>query len=207
MKTNYLVITVFICSILALSFQNSRAQTVTTLDPTEITSTSAVLHGIVNPNNKVGGTASFISAFGTIQTVPSTLTGNIDIPVSADVTNLTPNTEYTYYLEYVNTVGGFSSWVEGNEVTFNTFSTSINNCSKLSEIKIFPNPATNVFYINSNIKIQRVEICNLLGKIIQSEDINQNSSCEINITGFTSGMYLVKVNAGNESLIRPLVVR
>jgi hypothetical protein len=201
MKSFNQFISLLICSFIAISIQNSMAQTVTTLPATNITSTSATMNGMINPKGNMGGGFFMPSAK---QVSPLILSGSSNINVSVNLTNLFPNTEYSYYLTFLKTSG---SSVDGQVVKFTTYSTSINDDSKLSEINIYPNPATNVVYINSSIKVEKVEILNLLGKIILLQKIDQNSNSEINISGFSRGVYLIKITADNKSVIKTLMVQ
>ena|GEM_PF-2579149 len=67
-----------------------------------------------------------------------------------------------------------------------------------SSIKIFPNPARESFSLKlNNIDKVSVKIYNYLGKLVfDKKNIVDNS--EININGFSKGIYLVKVIDNNQ---------
>lgn len=76
------------------------------------------------------------------------------------------------------------------------------NNPELNKVLTGPNPATNTIYI-SNIKSEKytVEIFDMIGKSILKVT-NQNI---IDISSFTSGIYLVNVKQGNQSQTQKLI--
>ncbi|MCX6251866.1 MAG: T9SS type A sorting domain-containing protein [Bacteroidetes bacterium] len=83
--------------------------TVVTLPASGVGSTSATLNGTINPNGN-STTATFkyglTVAYGsTIPGIPSPITGNSDVPVSAVLTGLLTNTTYHYQLCGTNALG------------------------------------------------------------------------------------------------------
>ena len=73
-----------------------------------------------------------------------------------------------------------------------------------TEIKIFPNPATDVIKINVNEMLISekaiVTIYNLQGQKILQQPFNKEKS-EINISKLAKGIYFVKVNTSNSSFV------
>ena len=61
-------------------------------------------------------------------------------------------------------------------------------------ITLFPNPAKNILnikiYENSNLEISKIEITNLLGQIVFSEE---KSNTKIDVSKFQSGIYQIKI--------------
>src|ERR1700720_15910 len=93
--------------------------TATTEAPSNVTSTSATLHGTVNPNGlstivdfEYGPTASY----GSSTPPQNALSGTAPIPALATFTNLSPNTTYHYRIVATNS-GGTST---GDDVSFTT---------------------------------------------------------------------------------------
>jgi hypothetical protein len=65
-----------------------------------------------------------------------------------------------------------------------------------TEIKIYPNPANNVLtvYVDSAVKIQKIEVIDVMGKIVLKSEVELiNNQTNINIEQLEKGMYLVKV--------------
>lgn len=88
--------------------------TATTLAASKITPTTAKINGSVNPNF-VPSTVTFEygmtgGSVNTINASTSTVTGNSDVPVSAELSNLLPATNYTFRVKAVNNIG--ETWGE-----------------------------------------------------------------------------------------------
>lgn len=81
---------------------------------------------------------------------------------------------------------------------------SIDNL-ELSEIKVYPNPATDLIYLSydNQISIDQVEIFDVVGKKVLVSTIDGNNS--INISQLNSGVYLVKVYSGNAHTVQKIV--
>ncbi len=74
-----------------------------------------------------------------------------------------------------------------------------------SKFNIFPNPANDYIQIDANdVKISSVAMYSMIGKEVISEKNLVNS--RLNISNLTSGIYLLKVNADNRSLIKKIIV-
>ncbi|MEI6851257.1 MAG: fibronectin type III domain-containing protein [Bacteroidota bacterium] len=106
------------------SFKIGNAPVATTLAATSITSVTATLNGIVNPNGlattyyfEYGTTASY----GSQTTVTSAGSGSADVVVSAPLSALTNITIYHFRLVAVNSDGT----VNGNDFTFTTGGVSL----------------------------------------------------------------------------------
>lgn len=81
------------------------------------------------------------------------------------------------------------------------FSTSLNvqNETNSLDIKITPNPIVENLFITSTMSnLNRIDIYNLLGVKVFSEEINTNNA--INISNLKTGVYFVKINSSNEKL-------
>ncbi|MCI0692225.1 T9SS type A sorting domain-containing protein, partial [candidate division KSB1 bacterium] len=102
------------------SLQSTLVPTITTNAATNVGTTSATLNGIVNPNS-LSTTVKF--QYGTttnygneIAASPSPVAGTTAVAVSANLTNLAPDTLYHFRLVVTNNVGT----TEGEDQTFNT---------------------------------------------------------------------------------------
>jgi len=75
-------------------------------------------------------------------------------------------------------------------------------------INVYPNPGTGKFTINSSDAINSVEVYNLLGKQVYSEQLsNQLSTAEIDISDFAKGIYFVKISDGKNTSTRKILVQ
>ncbi|MDC1323094.1 T9SS type A sorting domain-containing protein [Polaribacter sp.] len=81
------------------------------------------------------------------------------------------------------------------------FSTSLNvqNETNSLDITISPNPIVENLFITTTISnLNRIDIYNVLGVKVFSEEINTNNV--INISNLKTGVYFVKINSSNEKL-------
>lgn len=94
-----------------------------------------------------------------------------------------------------------SNWTDKDSWT--TYST---NCSlsvndvKKSSIQIYPNPVRDHFVINTNDKIETVEIYSPTGQLLKTF-----SSKEVNISSLPKGNYLVKIKTDKDNLTQKII--
>jgi hypothetical protein len=98
-----------------------------------------------------------------------------------------------------------------NPMVFNLddfFSTSgineTNAANKLS-LSLYPNPVVNKLHIelNDNVKNARFEISDITGRIKYCSALK--AKVDVNLSGFTSGVYLIKVFSDKSVLIRKFI--
>jgi hypothetical protein len=75
--------------------------------------------------------------------------------------------------------------------------TSINELS--NNVNIYPNPVNDVLNINSTELISRIEIIDLSGRTIYSEN-TANKILAINVAHLSEGIYILKISQGNAQL-------
>lgn len=83
---------------------------------------------------------------------------------------------------------GIGSDIVIDDVTV-TAGTGISEISQ-SDLSIYPNPASNVLYINSIKNIDMIQISNILGENISTIKVN-NSNTSIDISNLSDGMYFL----------------
>ena len=99
----------------------------------------------------------------------------------------------------------FVSWNDGNtdnprtitvvaDVTYIASFTSLTGIeeSAVSEIALFPNPATDILNITSSETISEIEIVNVMGQVVKRIEVNSdNAVCDVE--DLTSGVYMVRI--------------
>lgn len=91
----------------------------------------------------------------------------------------------------------------GKRLNFNSTGLSVNNNS-IDTFNIFPNPVSDILNISSNSIIQNLSIYNMNGQKV----IETNTSLkQIDISNFSSGVYLLKVVGENEEIIYKKIVK
>jgi len=87
-------------------------------------------------------------------------------------------------------------WQDDNSVVTATDTNNINN------IEVYPNPANQNMYINSNIPINEIEIFDITGKLVKKTNIVNN----INVSLFTNGIYYFCIHTNNSTVVKKVVV-
>jgi len=110
-------------------------------------------------------------------------------------------------IKYSSSYGGFNGrdLTPGNPIESNF---NLTPCSTLStqdqrftNVSVFPNPANNKVTVQSTFDIDKIEVYNLLGaKLFSIKDISI-----VNISGLNSGIYLLKITSGIETVTRKII--
>ena len=75
-----------------------------------------------------------------------------------------------------------------------------------NKITIYPNPASQIININANQNIDSIAIYDMLGKLIQTKNINSNTD-SIDISNCNSGLYFCKIYLDNGAVETKKVVK
>jgi hypothetical protein len=75
----------------------------------------------------------------------------------------------------------------------------------ISEIQIFPNPATSILNIFSEENIESVEILNISGQVVSFKTVSNNIA-EVDISALSSGVCFAKIYFLDNVLVRKFVV-
>lgn len=83
-------------------------------------------------------------------------------------------------------------------------STGIDENSLWLKTLLFPNPATSLVYIKSNIEIKSYKIESLVGKIIKQENTT-SKTFSIDISTYLDGVYMVTLTTDNGIIVKKLI--
>jgi hypothetical protein len=90
---------------------------------------------------------------------------------------------------------------------FHTIVTGIDD-RKTESLKIYPNPGSGKFTIESSNKIDKVEVYNLSGGLVTSDlQGKQQGSFVIDLTYCTKGLYIFKVYIGAECINKKVIIK
>jgi hypothetical protein len=117
------------------------------------------------------------------------------IPVSGtaaySLTNLTLNTAYNICVKAICISG--SDTTESAEACIDATTTiGINDISLASGVKLYPNPASDQLTIEMESRFNTVEITNTLGQVVYKANLTEKTKV-IDVTGYSAGMYYVKL--------------
>lgn len=76
-----------------------------------------------------------------------------------------------------------------------------------SVISVFPNPATHQFNMSSTVPIDSVHIVDVTGKLIQAVENIGLTEISFNSQSFTKGLYLLRINIQDRTIIKKLVIK
>lgn len=78
--------------------------------------------------------------------------------------------------------------------------TEVTNTNTIG-LEVFPNPASNILKLKSDLSIKQIAISDLQGKQLKSLITNHSNEITIPIEDLNSGIYLIKVQTDNETRI------
>ena len=106
-------------------------------------------------------------------------------------------------LTYSGEIEKFKSWLELRldwlDANMEGFATSINDLESKIRCRIFPNPASDLLFIESDSQINTVTFFSSAGSIVKELTELHDQSIKLNISGFNNGLYLIKIQFSNES--------
>ena len=72
------------------------------------------------------------------------------------------------------------------------------------ELSLYPNPATDIVNINTSVSVDQVRLYDLTGRKMMEANPNKENF-DLDVTGLSKGVYLVKLNAGNKEATTKLI--
>jgi hypothetical protein len=75
-----------------------------------------------------------------------------------------------------------------------------------SDIRIFPNPASDMITIQATEEINSVTVLNYAGQVIQSSEVNARET-SLNSSNWSSGIYFIKIETANGTQMKRISVR
>ena len=117
------------------------------------------------------------------------------------VTNLNELTSYDFYIQSICT-GNNSNWIG----PFNATTLDILNSAE-PKVSIYPNPNNKIFNVQSSLKIESIEILDIIGNTTKTLN-PQFNLFQINIEDQSSGVYFLKLNyQGGNYIIKRIICK
>lgn len=147
---------------------------------------------------------------GTATLNPSSNTTNV-----ATVNNIKPAVDGTITITITkganNVNGSGYAYINAFKITETTEMLAVQDVNIKNQIQIFPNPITDVFYLNlsKNYKNVNLEIYTLDGKKVKSLQFNNGLSGKVRIDGanLKTGTYMFQVKADGEKFSQKVIVK
>ncbi|MFY9243851.1 MAG: BspA family leucine-rich repeat surface protein [Polaribacter sp.] len=128
------------------------------------------------------------------------------------VDNLTPGQNYYLQVWLEATPGANKSVSENRTFTLTANDSSVLSVDDFNEEKasllLYPNPTSTILNVSfsSNQTLETIDVYNLIGKKVISENANNQKDIELNVSNLSTGIYVVKVKSGNKIISKKLVI-
>ena len=76
----------------------------------------------------------------------------------------------------------------------------------LSELSVYPNPATDVLMVLNDNNIDRIQMVNIFGSVVLDQTIQANSE-KLDVSAMSPGIYFVTVSANSQQVVRKITVK
>ncbi len=175
--------------------------TAATEDATNVTTTSATLHGTVRAAYTTG-TVSFeygiTNSYGNeVSATPSQSTDNEEFAVSAELADLLPSTTYYYRVK----IESDDEIIYGENLSFQTEDVADNvEINSIQQLVVYPNPTTNGFYVYADEEVDVLTMYDISGYVVCQQQIYGKSY--VAVRALNKGIYFVQVNGQTISLIK-----
>ena len=113
--------------------------------------------------------------------------------------NLTANTEY-YFIGTAQNAAG--EWGPTTSVSFKTDEDGLVELNSM--VSIYPNPASSVIYVKYDSNAQ-VSLIDMTGRCVKATEISGDAT--INVEDLEKGMYIIKIQDGDNTMINRVVVK
>lgn len=128
-----------------------------------------------------------------------------------------PNTNGTPYLlriyqGYINTKDPVSMYYMYDNFNISAVNTPPTPTVSVADVlsssfNLFPNPATNIINItnNDNHLVENITIYDTAGKLLKTQDFNNENSVQLNIESLTNGIYLLRIQTDKGTAVKKVV--
>jgi len=126
--------------------------------------------------------------------------------VGAPEVDFRPTTYAGEVTKFKNWIQTRLTWLDGNMLGQSV--TGVDQFETASNYRIFPNPASDVVFLESTSEIQSLEVFHSNGKQMLNESEISAFSTKLDVSGFSPGIYVVRLKTkGNQIVNSKLVVR
>jgi hypothetical protein len=73
-------------------------------------------------------------------------------------------------------------------------------------MKVYPNPASNMVYVETDLNIKSLDVLNNAGQVIMTQKVNANNY-HFDVSTFERGIYFIKMVTDKGTVIRKIAVK
>jgi hypothetical protein len=194
MKNTILLLVLFL-----FRFLTAHTQTIITISANQADRLEAIAGNdtVISPGESVSLGASHSALGGTEPYSYSWDDGSSDISTESNP-SVNPSATITYTLFVIDK----QTCTATDSITISIISTGINDFTE-NELKIYPNPATDMFTIDYHGENCTISLLDEQGKYLWRKPINGKTS--FSAPG-TSGNYILKINASGKEIVKKIIV-
>ncbi len=74
------------------------------------------------------------------------------------------------------------------------------------DMKVYPNPASNMVYVETDLNIKSLDVLNNAGQVIMTQKVNANNY-HFDVSTFERGIYFIKMVTDKGTVIRKIAVK
>lgn len=145
-----------------------------------------------NPSGNIGDLASFLA--WNVSDPKDDFEMNRNNYVQTWQHNRNPFIDYPLLADYIFGAQYGQPW----------FSALASASFDISEVKVYPNPATEYIFISGLLRASKVEILSVSGAKVFEKTINEDQMIPID---FETGMYFVKISNDNKQIVKKIIVK
>lgn len=102
--------------------------------------------------------------------------------------------------------GAWGAWEVNDVKIVDPSAVGVNSVKESIAVQIYPNPATSKLNVNVGDISASVAIFDITGKMVNSFE-NVSGNLEMNVNNLNKGVYMVKVNSGNATEVKKVVIK
>ena len=90
--------------------------------------------------------------------------------------------------------------------------TGIDNATLKNSVRIYPNPSSGIFFLTTegmDGSVLQISVMNTLGKVVYTKEFTHNnlSREQINLTEQAKGLYFIRIESGNNAIVKRIIVQ
>lgn len=111
-----------------------------------------------------------------------------------------------FIFKYKSTAASGGAWEVNSVRVIDPTGTGVNSVKESIAVQIYPNPATSKLNVNVGDINASVAVFDITGKMVNSFE-NVSGNLEMNVSNLNKGVYMVKVNSGNATEVKKVVIK